>query len=248
MILWKQFVAKVILAMLFVALNTNAAAVEPWSEYSITEIQQSNNYYNYIENIQPSVDKYYPQYSAYFKNVLAKFKDYGTAEKYIINKWIEKGLNIYIKNWEIKKEKDKIWTILIVFDFIEWNGNFIKDKNIINWENDKKINAANSILQAIKREYTWAKKDIADFKNYLKTFKEKATNWITNNSANEIINYSEKYMQNVKEYIIDAWMIKEEVSIQERIKSYIKLLKQTWKEPSNIWKIYINEYNKIKLN
>ena len=46
----------------------------------------------------PSVNKYFPEYSNYFRNILSKFNDYGTAEKYIINKWIEEGLNIYIKN------------------------------------------------------------------------------------------------------------------------------------------------------
>ena len=97
--LWKLFFAKISFAIIvFVALNANAATVGPLSEYCINEIQQSNNYYNYIKNIQPSVDKYFPEYSGYFKNVLGKFNDYGTGEKYIINKWIS---YFYVYLWWI---------------------------------------------------------------------------------------------------------------------------------------------------
>ena len=214
--------------------------------YEIEEVTQSNNYYNYIKNIMPSVNKYFPEYSNYFRNILSKFSSYDTAEKYIVNKRLNKHLQNYKKNWLITNEKDKIWTILIVFDYIEWDGDFIKDKKIVQWTNDIKIDAANWILQAIKREYNTATKDIYAFTNYLKNFNESTKNWVNNDEANELINYSEKYMQNVKEYIIDAWMIKEKKSIQERIKLYIKLLKQIWREPNTIWKIYINEYYKIK--
>lgn len=214
--------------------------------YEVEEVTQSNNYYNYIKNIMPSVNKYFPEYSNYFRNVLSKFSSYDTAEKYIVNKRLNKHLQNYKKNWLITNEKDKIWTILIVFDYIEWDGDFIKDKKIVQWTNDIKIDAANWILQAIKREYNTATKDIYAFTNYLKNFNESTKNWVNNDEANELINYSEKYMQNVKEYIIDAWMIKEKKSIQERIKLYIKLLKQIWREPNTIWKIYINEYYKIK--
>lgn len=214
--------------------------------YEVEEVTQSNNYYNYIKNIMPSVNKYFPEYSNYFRNILSKFSSYDTAEKYIVNKRLNKHLQNYKKNWLITNEKDKIWTILIVFDYIEWDGDFIKDKKIVQWTNDIKIDAANWILQAIKREYNTATKDIYAFTNYLKNFNESTKNWVNNDEANELINYSEKYMQNVKEYIIDAWMIKEKKSIQERIKLYIKLLKQIWREPNTIWKIYINEYYKIK--
>ena len=205
--------------------------------YEVEEVTQSNNYYNYIKNIMPSVNKYFPEYSNYFRNILSKFSSYDTAEKYIVNKRLNKHLQNYKKNWLITNEKDKIWTILIVFDYIEWDGDFIKDKKIVQWTNDIKIDAANWILQAIKREYNTATKDIYAFTNYLKNFNESTKNWVNNDEANELINYSEKYMQNVKEYIIDAWMIKEKKSIQERIKLYIKLLKQIWREPKTIWNI-----------
>jgi len=45
----------------------------------------------------PSVNKYFPEYSNYFRNVLSKFNDYGTAEKYIINKRINEDLGTYSK-------------------------------------------------------------------------------------------------------------------------------------------------------
>ena len=43
----------------------------------------------------PSVNKYFPEYSNYFRNVLSKFNDYGTAEKYLINKRINRDLKTY---------------------------------------------------------------------------------------------------------------------------------------------------------
>lgn len=65
----------------------------------------------------PSVNKYFPEYSNYFRNVLSKFNDYGTAEKYLINKHINIALKIYTES--ISTEKDKISTALIVFDYLE---------------------------------------------------------------------------------------------------------------------------------
>jgi hypothetical protein len=43
----------------------------------------------------PSVNKFFPEYSNYFRNVLSKFNDYGTAEKYMINKRIHTILEEY---------------------------------------------------------------------------------------------------------------------------------------------------------
>ena len=251
MILWKQFVAKVILAMLlFSALNANAVAVEPWSEYIITEIQQSNNYYNYIKNIQPAVDKYYPQYSAYFKNVLAKFNDYGTAEKYIINKWINEDLKTYWDYWKLTSEKDKAATALIVFDYLEWDSKFIKDPKInqknSDWSEDTKVEAATWILKWIKWEYDRAIKDRSKFETELKRISESINSWISNQNTSEVIQHTEWIMKRYKEYIIDAWVIKESLIIQERIRWYKKVLNIAWKQPSEIGELYIQEYNKIK--
>jgi len=114
--------------------------------YEIEEVTQSNNYYNYIKNIMPSVNKYFPEYSNYFRNVLSKFNDYGTAEKYIINKWINEDLGTYSKYWKLTSEKEKTATALIVFDYLEWNSKFIKDSKInhknSDWSEDTKIEAA----------------------------------------------------------------------------------------------------------
>lgn len=249
MILWKQFVAKVILAMSFVALNANAAAVELWSEYSTTEIQQSNNYYNYIKNIQPAVDKYYPQYSAYFKNVLAKFNDYGTGEKYIINKWINRDLKTYWDYWKLTSEKDKAATALIVFDYLEWDSKFIKDPKInqknSDWSEDTKVEAATWILKWIKWEYDRYLKDRDKLGIELKKIGKSIDSWVTKENSIELLWYYEKVFKRYKEYYIDAWLILESQVLQESVKSYIRLLKITWKGASEVGKIYIDEYNRI---
>ncbi len=245
MILWKQFVAKVILAMSFVALNANAAAVELWSEYSTTEIQQSNNYYNYIKNIQPSVDKYFPEYSSYFKNVLDKFNNYGTAEKYLINIQINKVIKNIWEYWEITTEKDKATIALIVFDYLEWNSKFIKDTSITSKWEDIKIEAANQILKQIKREYDTMLKSLDELKNDIKNIHNIVNSWVNENNTNTVFKHYERNMNKFKEYIIDAWLLKESKDIQERIRTYIKLQTITWKQPSEVGKIFIDEYNRI---
>lgn len=218
--------------------------------YEIEEVTQSNNYYNYIKNIMPSVNKYFPEYSNYFRNVLSKFNDYGTAEKYLINKRINRDLKTYWKYWELTSDKDKIATALIVFDYLEWDSKFIKDSKINHknpdWSENTRIEAATWILKWIKREYDWLIKSLNEFEIDAKRITKIVNTWVNERNINDIFDYNEKNMKKFKEYIIDAWIIKESQTIQERIKSYIKLLNLVWKNPSEIGKIYINEYNKIK--
>ena len=53
-------------------------------------------------------------------------------------------------------------------------------------------------------------------------------------------------MRRFKEYYIDAGMMKETRTIQGWVDTYIKLLNITGRQPSEIGKLYIQEYNKIK--
>lgn len=216
--------------------------------YEVEEVTQSNNYYNYIKNIMPSVNKYFPEYSNYFRNILSKFNDYGTAEKYLINKRINRTLSSY--SWSISTEKDKITTALIVFDYLEWDSKFIKDPSIIkknqDWTENRKIKAANAILKGIKREYDWILKDLKKIEKELENISNLIDSWINENDTKNIIDYSEKYMEKYKEYFIDAGIIKESSELQNLIKWYIKVLNIAWKQPNETGKIYINEYNKLK--
>jgi hypothetical protein len=52
----------------------------------------------------------------------------------MINKRIHTILEEY--GWNIKTEKDKTATVLIVIDYLEWTSKFIKDTNIIHKKND----------------------------------------------------------------------------------------------------------------
>lgn len=226
------------------------ATNEAIANFSVEETTQSNNYYNYIKNIQPSVDKYFPEYSSYFRNVLSKFNEYGTGEKYIINKWINEDLNTYNEYWKLTSEKDKTATALIVFDYLEWNSKFIKDTKInhknSDWTEDTKIEAATWILKWIKREYDRFFRDRDKFENELKRISESLKSWVNQQNTSEIIKHAEGIMKRYKEYIIDAWMIKESQIVQDWIWWYIKVLNIAWKQPSEIGKIYINEYYKIR--
>ena len=217
--------------------------------YEVEEVTQSNNYYNYIKNIMPSVNKYFPKYSSYFRNVLNKLNGYGTAEKYLINKRINKTIKNYWEFWSITTEKDKTATALIVFDYLEWDSEFIKDKNIVhkdsNWNEDIRIEATNDILKAINREYNSILNDRKKFENESKKIGELIKSWNMKESNTEIINYYEKTMRKFKEYFIDAWLLKESKNAQIRFEWYIKILKREKKQPSELGKLYINEYNKI---
>lgn len=208
---------------------------------------QQSQYYDYIKNIQPSVDKYYPQYSAYFKNVLAKFNSYGTAEKYLINKHINKTL----KNYEsISSENDKIATALNVLDYLEGDSKFIKDKNInhktADGSEDRKVEAANGMLKGIKWEYDRFHRDWEKYEKELKDISKLIEQGANDKSTSATIEYSEEIMRRFKEYYIDAGMMKETRTIQGWVDTYIKLLNITGRQPSEIGKLYIQEYNKIK--
>lgn len=208
---------------------------------------QQSQYYDYIKNIQPSVDKYYPQYSAYFKNILAKFNSYGTAEKYLINKHINTALKIYES---ISSENDKIATALNVLDYLEGDSKFIKDKNInhktVDGSEDSKIDAANEILGGIKWEYDRFHRDWEKYENELKEISKSIKQGANDKNTLAAIEYGEEIMRRFKEYHINAGMMKESSIIQDWVLSYEKLIKITGRQPSEIGKLYIQEYNKIK--
>lgn len=208
---------------------------------------QQSQYYDYIKNIQPSVDKYYPQYSAYFKNVLAKFNSYGTAEKYLINKHINKTLKIYES---ISSENDKIATALNVLDYLEGDSKFIKDKNInhktADGSEDRKVKAANGMLKGIKWEYDSFHRDWEKYENELKEISKSIKQGANDKNTLATIEHSEEIMRRFKEYYINAGMMKESSIIQDWVLSYEKLIKITGRQPSEIGKLYIQEYNKIK--
>lgn len=209
---------------------------------------QQSQYYDYIKNIQPSVDKYYPQYSAYFKNILAKFNNsYGTAEKYLINKHINMALKIYES---ISSENDKIATALNVLDYLEGDSKFIKDKNInhktVDGSEDSKIDAANEILGGIKWEYDRFHRDWEKYENELKEISKSIKQGANDKNTLATIEYNEEIMRRFKEYHINAGMMKESSNIQNWVLSYEKLIKITGRQPSEIGKLYIQEYNKIK--
>lgn len=218
--------------------------------YEVEEVTQSNNYYNYIKNIMPSVNKFFPEYSNYFRNVLAKINGYGTAEKYIVNKHINEAIKDYWEYWKLTSEKDKTITALIVFDYLEWNSKFIKDTKI-NHKNsdgseDTKIEAATWILKWIKREYDRMIRDRNQLEAQLKNISKSIESWEINKSTSELISYFEQTMRRFKEYFIDAWVLKESKNAQERVETYIKLLKKSWKQPNKTGTLFINEFNKIK--
>ena len=208
---------------------------------------QQSQYYDYIKNIQPSVDKYYPQYSAYFKNVLAKFNSYGTAEKYLINKWI----NITLKNYEsISSDKGKVATVLLVFDYLEGESKFIKDTTITHKQSDgsedRKVKASNSILKGIKWEYDAVLKTWDEFDNNLKEISESIDNNGAEKSTSALIELLENQFKRFKEYYLDAGIIQERQALQNMVHRYEEMLKRLGRQPSEIGKLYIQEYNKIK--
>ena len=217
----------------------------------IKEDYDKTKYFDYVRNTQPLIEKYFPQYSTYFKNVLAKFKEYGPAEKFLINKHINKTLKNYNEYDDLTSEKDKIATALIVLDYLEGESRFIKDKNIIkngaNDSEDIKVGAANEMLKWIKLEYDGILKDWDKFKNEISNIgKRLQKETMIKENALEIISQNEQIMERYKEYFIVGRAIRDSRDSQEWVLSYIQLLDILHRQPSLIGELYIEEYNSIK--
>ncbi len=143
----------------------------------------------------------------------------------------------------MKDEKEIITTVLISIEKINWKEYFKKGIWI---SEDSNINdISNDLVNWFIRKHERTIKNLENYEQEINNLTKKGeTQWI--DISNEYISITEKYMQLLKDFYIDYWHIKNSKEAQERVKLYIKTLKETNKNPSQIWQKYINEYNKVK--
>ena len=211
----------------------------PWEISPMTENVEQDSNTDYLKIAEAWVKKYYPQYENYFKEIINKIKRLW-YEKYLINKEIKKEL---IVSWELlSNEKEIITTILESLEMIDWKENF----RIRTWISEDEYIIAKDIRDWFTRTYLRQEKNLDNFTKEIKALKTKESTSSINSISNEFITISEKYMDLLKDFLLNYGYLKESTGYQEWVKEYIEMLKRTDRKPSQIWQRYINEYNKIK--
>ena len=221
--------------------STEMVANVSWTISPMTENIEQTSTPDYINKAEASIRKYYPQYEGYLKELTKRIKWLWGYEQYLFNK--ESNRNI-INAWSLlKDEKEIITTVLISIEKVNWKEYFKKGIWI---SEDSNINdISNDLVNWFIRKHERTIKNLENYEQEINNLTKKGeTQWI--DISNEYISITEKYMQLLKDFYIDYWHIKNSKEAQERVKQYIKTLKETNKNPSQIWQKYINEYNKVK--
>lgn len=215
---------------------------------------------NYINQARNWVRKYYPQYEEYFRPIFKRINNLWENNIKLINTKINE--NFLIFEDEIKSEKDKITTTLIVLEKIIWTNSFYKSKEIekidpnewydiregiateIIWEiniklsqklkeNKEKLEATNSRKEELNKQIA----EINNLNNKLRSIGN-------NNTDNErILNEVEIFFEKV-----DSQRIRESKAMQNFIESYLNINKRIGRTPKKWWKKIYEEYKKIKNN
>ena len=221
---------------------TEMVASIPWEISPMTENVEQDNNTDYLKIAEAWVKKYYPQYENYFKEIINKLKWLWWYEEYLINKEIKKKLII---SWELlSNEKEIITSILESLEMIAWKENF-KIKTWITEDEYVRI-IAKDIRDWFFRTHQRQEKNLKDFQKEIEAVKIKGKTTTLNEISNEYITIFEKYMNLLKDFLLNYGYLKESTTYQELVKEYIEMLKRTDRKPSQIWQRYINEYNKIK--
>lgn len=220
---------------------TEMVANVPWTISPMTENVEQSSVTDYINRAENWVRKYHPKYELYFKKIINDIKLFWDYEKYLLNKEIKKSL---ILLWEWLDENEIITSILIWFENLADKEEF-KVKKWIS-KNDIKYKIWEQISEWFYNVYTIENKNIEGFKKEIELLNWKAERLWINEIENEYIQISEKYMQLLKNRLLNYWELYKSKGAQNRIKAYIEMLKNSNRNPSKIWQKYIDEYNKIK--
>ena len=218
----------------------------PASSYSLpyqsprTQTVEQTNVPDYISQAEAGVKKYYPQYEEYFKGIIKEIKLFWDYEKYLLNKEIKKSL---ILLWEWLDENEIITSILIWFENIADKEEF-KVKKWIS-KNDIKYKIWEQISEWFYNVYTIESKNIEGFKKEIELLNWKSESIWINEIENEYIQISEKYMQLLKNWLLNYWELRRTKGAQNWIKWYIEMIKRSNRTPNKIGQRYIDEYNKI---
>ena len=235
-----------LLALLIKSIDAKAAVTESrFSELATlpatTGVAQSSTP-DYIAQAQAGVKKYYPQYENFFKGIFSSINKW-SYEEYIINKEIRRSLTV---SWELlKSDKEIVTMILVSLEKIGCNNDSFRNQIWIIEESDIN-NLSNDIYKAFYRKYIKFGKNIKAFEAEFENIKKIMVNDWAEKAWTEYITISEKYMPLLKEWLLDYGNLKKSKDLQGWIETYMLMLKNTNKKPSEIGQKYIDEYNKIK--
>ena len=93
--------------------------------------------------------------------------------------------------------------------------------------------------------YSKQKRNVENFVKEIKVLNTKTNKEWINNNLNDIIQFCEKYMPLLKDWLLNYWELYDYDLAQDWIETYINAIKMANKKPSQIGQRYIDEYNKI---
>ena len=246
---------------------TEMLASIPWEYTPMTENVEQATVPNYINQAQNWVKKYYPEYEEYFNAIFTRTYKLSTSSQNIVNTKIQENFDLFEE--ELVSEKDKVTTILLVLEkVISWQNQLSKSlnntkkgkdfieiaeeiSNEINQQAREDRNKARAEINQTRAEINQTRAEINQTKQHTELIKKRT------NKLKEIINYINsneinkgtigKIVDKIEEYftLFEIKEIKEDEQLQKIIKHYINYTKQINRTPSNIWKNFIEEYNKI---
>ena len=194
---------------------------------------------DYIWMAEKEVNNYYPERCSYFSELIKEFKNAGEYYNNAFNIIVEEEIyNDEIK-WKISSKKDIITTILYTLDGFSNTKKFLNEKSIriIDPEEWEDI-----------RRSTWriATKRIQRTINNLNEKLKKSNDILREIDIEELP--PEKIItciENCFMKIFETKDLKYWSKLQNRIKIYISLNKRLGKEPSELWKQRVKEFEKI---
>lgn len=225
---------------------TEMIANNPWEYSPMTENVEQTSTPNYINQAKNWVRKYYPQYEEYFNQVFTKISWLKAHSHNLINSKIDENFDLFDE--ELTSEKDKVTTILLVLEkIIIWKNQLERS---INWNVKSRglIEIADGIADEITQQATIESEQAIQQRDKIRK---------RNNKLNEIINYinsseinketMNKIIVKMEEFftLFEIKEVEENQWLQKIIKHYINYTRQINRIPSNIWKKFIDEYNRI---
>lgn len=224
---------------------TEMLASIPWEYTPITENVEQATVPNYINQAQNWVKKYYPQYEEYFNAIFTRTYKLSTSSQNIVNTKIQENFDLFEE--ELVSEKDKVTTILLVLEKVisrqdqlsKSLNNTRKGKDLIEIADE----ISNDINQQARNEGNQAEQQTRLIKSRTNKLDE-IINYINSHEINK--KTIEIIVDKIEEYftLFEIKEVKEDQWLQKMIKHYINYTKQINRKPSNIWKNFIDKYNK----
>lgn len=199
---------------------------------------------DYIAQAKAAVKKYYPQYENYFNSIFEELKVLEQEDKNFFNKIIHKDLDLF--SIDIKTEKDKWTTILIFLEKFELKKSFQEAKDVQIIDQSQWYDLRESIACEIEDEINKFMIEKEQKLNYINWIIYEINKRVDKLLKNEISRNEKEEMIDLIEALFLLTADTEEIrkNLDPVIKLYIDLTKEINRNPNELWKKFIREYNK----